>query len=376
MGLRDRGRRPRSYRSSCVTREIHPRLRRLQYLDFCNGVRRWDDLVRELESLKTEKVIRWSPPRDAPPVIHRAVLDLDSGNQSDRRGAVDVLVEADSEASDRPALCHALTHPFRDVRGRATAELATLKDEAVPTSECLRGLKDVLLVHWERGDVTPGEAKAALVGLGRIAFPLLAETSRRLDDPSRLQATGLLADTGASEAVPVLCELIEDANPNVACSAIHQAVHLKVKEAVPILLRVVLDDSTTAQELRNANTYSERAVAAAARALIKIAERSIETRLIEATLHRLPQIRMYAAQILGGIGGPGAVTALAKLLDDTELAPYTFWGEQFSSKFAVHEVAAKSLDEIGTDDAIALLRQYRRRHPLREDSEYPRLSID
>ena len=116
--------------------EIHPRLRRLQYLDFRNGVRRWDDLVRELESLKTEKATRWSPPRDAPPVIHRGVLDLDSGNPSDRRGAVEALVEADSEVA-RAALRHALTHPFRDVRAHAAVGLTKLKDEVVPSGEGL-----------------------------------------------------------------------------------------------------------------------------------------------------------------------------------------------------------------------------------------------
>jgi hypothetical protein len=148
-----------------------------------------------------------------------------------------------------------------------------------------------------------------------------------------------------------------DPNAEVATAAIHQASHLKIKEAVPILLRVVLDDSEKAKELRDTNTSVARVVSSAAKALIMIADRSIEPQLIEATLHRLPQIRMYAAQILGGFRGSGAVSILGNLLDDTECAPHTFWGEQLFPKFAVHKVVAKALDQVGSDDAIALLRR-------------------
>ena len=206
--------------------------------------------------------------------------------------------------------------------------------------------------------------------LGRTAFPFLAEVSRTPGDRAHHAAVDLLASTGGSDAAPLLCELIEDPDREIAVSAINQAGYLKLRQAVPQLLRFVLDDSTFTEQRDDESISYSDSTSAAAYVLVQIGDTSIQGQLVEATRHRIPLIRMCAAQILGETCGPPAVPFLSKLLDDPAHRYYNYRRREAyggSGEFAVHQVAAKALDAVGTDEATTLLREYRKRHPLSDD---------
>jgi hypothetical protein len=166
--------------------EIHPQLQRLQYLDFRGSVRPWDDLVRELKSLKDAKMTRWTPPRDTPHHIQRAILALDSASDAERFGAINVLAESDHEIA-RIALRHALTHPFRDVRGLAAIQLGEIKDDVIVSDIGLRALKDALACHmFGRDEIL--KAQEIFARIGRPAYAVLVEAIRSPKDPARYEA--------------------------------------------------------------------------------------------------------------------------------------------------------------------------------------------
>lgn len=361
--------------------EAHPRLRRLQYLDFRGNVRPWDELVRLLNSIKAEREVRWNPPRDAPSHLQRAIVDLDSGNSADRKGAIAVLCESDHEVA-RMALRHALSHALRDVRALAAIGLAEKKDPTITTTELgLSALKDALGYRSEdEKDRTSWLAESAFLKVGRPAYEFLARVSKLTTDPARYHVVRLLSQVGNREAIPVLLELMDDLEEEIVVSAIKQLGDLKAAEAAP---RIMLELERAKPEEEKEQRYiyigsdqNDRCIAAVA-ALINIGDTSIEPRLVAATKQHVPVARMAAAQVLGELVGPKAIPVIGNLLTDTEEASYMYYegGIGSGGRLTVGQVAARALDKIHTPDALNLIREYRREHPAKESS-WKWLSID
>lgn len=352
--------------------EIHPRLRRLQYLDFQGNVRPWDDLVRELTSLRSVRTTHWTPPRDTPPYLQRTILDLDSGNGADCRGAIEVLAESDHEVA-RAALRHALTHPFRDVRALAAIQLGELKDEVMSSEVGLRVLKDALAYRsTDHRDSTSWRASNAFEQIGRPAFDVIVEASKSPNYPARSATIDLLAKLGGDEAIPLLIEFVNDSDVWIAASAIRELGELRAGQAVDTIMNKLLGDVSDDDEYGDFKVRS-----AVVRTLIQIGDASIMPQLVAATKHRSPKVRMYAAQVLGELCGSSAVPILSELLQDTTQALYR-WQDPYGVRTeltAVDQVAAMALDVIKTPDALDLIREYRRKHPRDEGSAF-RLSVD
>jgi HEAT repeat protein len=333
--------------------EIHPRLRRLQYLDFCGNVRPWSDLFRELRSIKQEGQTHWRPPRDTPPHIKRAVVDLDSGNFADRRGAIGAIAQSQHNVVPA-ALQHALKSPFSDVRAHAAVALAERDDPAAVTEVGLRALTEAL-----RQDSSG--AMNAFLRIGRASLDHLTLVARSETDPARLYAIYLLSSVGGKDAIPTLLDLVGDADEDVADNAVRQLGELKVVQAVPSILHLMIERATKYYESKARWGPSKQPV----RTLIDIGDKSIEPQLFAATKHKVPTVRMCAAQVFGGLFGASAVPVLADLLSDTHTAHY--FGRRGQAEPAdevtVAEVAAKALGDINTPEAQKLVLQYRHEHP-------------
>ena len=337
--------------------QIHPRLGRLQYLDFTGSVRPWTDLIRELESVKAEGKFRWTPPRNTPPHLQRAMADLDSANIDDRRGSLAVLNDSDHEVA-LLALRRALAHPFRDVRGRAAVGLASKKDPAAASEASVRALIDSLT-----SEDMAREASNALQKIGQPAYSALAETTGSTTNPARYRTVSLLSATGGAESHPLLIQLLDDADSNIVRAAIKQLGNSKITEAAPHIMRLLLE-ATDDETRMFIYDYHQTTRQTAATALIEIGDNSIQPQLSEATGHRTPEVRLFAAKVLGALYGSTAIPALAGLLGDTAETHYqVLKGPGPRPKVTICEVAAKTLDEIGTPPALDLIRKFRSEHP-------------
>jgi HEAT repeat protein len=351
--------------------KIHPRLGRLQYLDFRGSVRPWNDLIRELETIKAEGKFRWAPPRDTPPHLRRAVADLDSANSTDRQNAINVLAESDHETG-RMALGHALTHPFRDVRALAAIALAKSKREEATSEAALRALTDML--PYSHDEPIAWRAADTLIALGQPAYGWVAKVTKSAS-PARYGAANLLRRTGGSTAIPLLLELL-NSEDRIAISAAEQLGTLKVAEAVPLILNLLT--RTCEQEVGWNSALSGGINEVAARTLIEMGDKSVEPQLVQATRHPVPKVRMAAAQALGELCGPSAIPAIAPLLKDSTSESYTFLSlsGNWRGPTTVGFIAAKVLDKIHTPEALDLVRQFRRDNPKPEDERGNSLSID
>jgi TIR domain len=197
--------------------EIHPRLRRLQYLDFRGSVRPWSDLFGELQSIKLASQTYWRPPRDTPPHIQRAISDLDSGNNADRRGAIKAIAESDHHVVG-PALHHALSSPFRDVRASAAYSLAERDHPAAKTEAGLEALVDCIRYWGPMVNIV--EVSKVLKKTGRVGFDYLATKAKSgVDKSLRLSIIALLGSIGGTDAIPILLELTENPDPDIINAA-------------------------------------------------------------------------------------------------------------------------------------------------------------
>jgi hypothetical protein len=251
--------------------------------------------------------------------------------------------------------------------------LVQLDGDAALNANVSRVLKDAI-ARMKCGDAM---LQWGFESMGKVAWPLLVEISRMRGNSARLPVVWLLSLLGGQDAGPLVAELVEDADDETAFSAIQQAGHFKLKQAVPALLRRVLNYSADIEEHDDGRGVSARQLASsAAQSLVEIGDVSIRGQLVEATRHRMPVIRMCAIDILGRLCGPEAVPELGKLLDDVGRAAFTIYphDSNVQGPFTVHEIAALALDKIGTDEAITLLRDYRKRYPWFEGAR--RLSID
>ena len=153
--------------------DLHPRLARLQYLDFSSPlVRPWTELLAQLDALDSASAHRARRlPRDAPSSVREAFAALDSAEYKPRRQAISALAEM-SHPSAVAALVFALEHPSLDVRAQAAETLANRGDaRAIPALLALLESED-----W--GD----DAVDSMIALGAAAVEPMLEV---LNDPAQ-----------------------------------------------------------------------------------------------------------------------------------------------------------------------------------------------
>ncbi|HSS20584.1 MAG TPA: toll/interleukin-1 receptor domain-containing protein [Pyrinomonadaceae bacterium] len=105
--------------------ELHPRLSRLQYLDFTQpSARPWAEFLAQLDLAESASSHRARKlPSDAPQSVRQAFATLDSPEYKPRRQAISALASS-SHPTAQLALEFALEHSLSDVRAQAAESLA------------------------------------------------------------------------------------------------------------------------------------------------------------------------------------------------------------------------------------------------------------
>jgi HEAT repeat protein len=101
----------------------------LQYLDFTNQKSRpWEKLIEEVKAA-SQRPLSYSLniPLNSPPYIRQAVKSLDSAVGSDRAGAIETLMHANSQEACT-VLKEALKHPLSDVCQNAASAFGYIGD--------------------------------------------------------------------------------------------------------------------------------------------------------------------------------------------------------------------------------------------------------
>ncbi len=173
--------------------ELHPRLSRLQYIDFTHA-QPWDALIAELSDMQKQSSSGIRIPRDTPPHIRHAIAALDSANPTDRKGAIDTLTETQHPVAEN-ALVAALEHPLQDVRF-AAALVASSRGDSRAIPPLLERIGPDERYFWEVHD--------ALKRIGRAAVEPLIEALDGDNQDVRRIAVIVLGNLTAHEAVPYL----------------------------------------------------------------------------------------------------------------------------------------------------------------------------
>ncbi len=190
----------------------HPRLEALQFLDFMHSpARPWGKLINliiELSKTGNPKPIRTS--KGVPAIIQKATAMLDSLNEGDRRGGIDILAQSTHPIA-REVLISSLKHHLRGVRLGAVGALVRIGDAAA-----VPGLIDALR------DENSKVRQSAVGALGQIgdaaAVPGLIDALRDEDSEVRLGAIRALVQIGDA-AVPGLIDGLRDENSGVRLEA-------------------------------------------------------------------------------------------------------------------------------------------------------------
>jgi HEAT repeat protein len=307
--------------------EIHPRLRRLQYLDFRGKARQWDELVRELVAVRESAQASLVAPHGTPSHLRRAAGDLDCPNPADRRAAIDVLAESDHPYA-LVALRYAITHPHREVR--ANAALALLRrddDETLRSTSAVNALVEAIVERCvAREAIRPAhvsprtfatdegllrDVRLALAKLDDRAVPSLAERVKSQAGPVRAMLVWSLGQAGGARLVSLLTEFVRDSDVEVAVAAVHHLGACRAKSAVGVILDALesLPSAPTADE-----SPSLAVCAAGAITAIGMTDPPVIARLEAALGHASAGVRMAAAEGLGALRGASAVQPLVPLL--------------------------------------------------------------
>jgi hypothetical protein len=190
---------------------LHPRLARLHYLPFTNPrVRPWDELINAVKDIvSTSDLYPVRVPRNAPPYVKRAVLELDSANTGDREGAVSLLAQSDHPTA-REALISALQHPIPPVRWAAA--LHVVEDErAIP----------VLIDMLTNADATQRKfARAHISKFGQVAITALMDILQNSTERNADAIAYGLGNFEYDDLIPLLLSMLDDPRSHVRRAAI------------------------------------------------------------------------------------------------------------------------------------------------------------
>jgi HEAT repeat protein len=160
------------------------------------------------------------------------------------------------------------------------------------------------LVNALRDGENPGRRNAALEALvrtGAAALPVLLEATSDPDVDVRKQVVDVLAGIGDAAAGSRVCEMLEDADPNVRAAAADAIGAIGLDEALANLLAVIADDPEPLVQL------------SALRALARM-ETSFDVADVAEALEE-PLLRAGALAALGNSEDPAAFSTLMKALE-------------------------------------------------------------
>jgi HEAT repeat protein len=240
-----------------------------------------------------------------------------------------------------PGLVEALREWDWDVREAAARALKQIGDSAVP------GLLDAL--RHQEWSVRRGAAEALREIGDPAAVPGLVDSLR--DDDSLVrrasaEALGWIRDTAA---VNGLLKVLRDEDWRVRRAAARALWQIGAP-AVPGLIEAVRDASVDVRS-------------SAAEALGAIGDASAVAGLVEALQDVDALVRRSAAEALGWIRDPAAVPGLIERLDDIDKPR---WEEE-----RVCDMAAQSLERIGTPEALTAVKKWRRTQVVSADEGKP-----
>jgi hypothetical protein len=190
--------------------ELHPRLSAMHYLDFTTpSDRPWDRLIQELQKAAAiSPKISVEIPSNTIPMVRKALEALDSLNADEQMQAVQALTRID-HPSARDGLAIAAQHPTRDVRIRASLELARFKDpRAVPG-----------LIESQRSWQLRYEFVRNITPIGLAAVPGLIGALRDPNTELRRYAAIALGEICHEAAVPALVQALKDSDADVRGAA-------------------------------------------------------------------------------------------------------------------------------------------------------------
>ena len=283
------------------------------------------------------------------------------GNQDSvgRVAAVEAL-GAVGDAAAWPVLLEALRDKNWYVR---VAAAEALRKDSVPT---VSGLLEALR-EWDWD--TRVAAARALKQIGDTAVPGLLEALRSQEWSVRRGAAEALRELGDPAAVPGLVDALRDVDSLVRRAAAEALGWIRDTAAVPGLLRVLRDEDwrvrrAAARALWQIGTPAVKGLvdalhdpttdvrSSAAEALGAIGDASAVPGLIEALADPDAMVRRSAAEALGWIRDASAVPALIERLEDVDMPR---WEDE-----RVADIAAQSLERIGTVEALSAVRKWRR----------------
>ncbi len=274
--------------------QLPPQLKHLRCFDFSGGTRHpWNSLIDALQTLEDDlRPTTVHIPRDASPVMERALRSLDSIDEDERQAAIQSLGQMD-EPRITEILAEAVRHPVRQVRIGIARLVAARKDaRAIPALvEGLRS-RDEAVKPW------------ILETFGAAAVPQLLELLDEDDiwfRPNVYEALGALDDPRAIEA---LNTRLRDPDPVKRSSA--ASVLRSDPGNIPILLEMMQDSSP-------------RVRSAAISALIRIAaktgaQQNIFPTLLMALDDEEDQVVISAVLALGETGNPESVAPLLRAM--------------------------------------------------------------
>jgi len=254
------------------------------------------------------------------------VLLLADPEPSIRRRAVDALV----------ALGPVAVEPVSRYISNWQGPVGTLVPELVGRL----GLDSVVgLLARNAGDRDPETRAAIATALGRIggraALAPLLDLLRDLVDTVRIAAAYALGEVRDASTVDALMDELADGNPAVRIAAATALGRLRHRKAAELLARASSDDSDP--EVRRAALEALRSTSVqAVDPLIQaLASEDLSNRLnamsslldhgktaifpvAELLVNENPTVRASAAEVLGGIGDPGCIDALAGALADAD----------------------------------------------------------
>ncbi|MBN1121564.1 MAG: HEAT repeat domain-containing protein [Anaerolineae bacterium] len=211
--------------------DLHDKLRDIQYLDFTDSTRPWEDFVEVLEENISQYYI--------PAHILNAAKALDSHRRSERQEGLEHLLSVDHPTAYN-ALIEALGHHMADVREATAEELGNRRDDAyVPV--LIELLKD------ENNHVRQTTA-TALGSIGnRDAVPALIEALVDKDAVVRLTVASVLGHIGDSTAVAALVKILKDEEARVRHRVADALGRIGDSAAVPALIEALKDDNWDVQ---------------------------------------------------------------------------------------------------------------------------------
>ncbi len=223
----------------------------------------------------------------------KLINDLSHHDSSKRRSAASGLSEGDERAVY--PLVKALTDESRGVQDAAMRSLVSIGGE-ITAYMVLPLLRDEAALR--------NMAAVILLDIGQPAIPVIYPLFKDKDDDIRKFAVDILADIKTQVSPKKILPLIYDTNPNVRASAAKAMGRLGYKEAVPSLLKALVDEEWVCFSVLEALGELKD-------------ESSVDA--IGGLLHNKSELLRYAViETLGKIGSPTAADLLLKHLSKVD----------------------------------------------------------